>query len=165
VKKSLIKNFGWIDYQQLIELDREQAYYKVIAVMDYLELNVVEDTTREIIHSDAVNIALEGCLIPIPKPNIVMQAVVTLLNDSGISVNVVTASNRISAEIICKEYFGILASKVFGARIDVNDNKRINAKFNEVPYGKNKVDVLKREFNDMPVVTGGDAMWDRYLLN
>ena len=153
VKKSIVKNFGWNDYQDLIKTDREKAYFKVIEVMYNLELRVVENITHEIIHTHDIEIEIEGYKIPIPKPNTIMQSIVTLLNTSGIAVNVVTASNSVSAEIICWEYFGIPANNVFGAN------------FNEVPYGKKKVDVLKREFKDKPVFTAGDANWDKFLLS
>lgn len=165
VKNKNIKNFGWNDYIDLIETDRETAYFKVIEVMDNLELTVVENITNEILHTDAVEIELEGYKIPIPKPNTIMQSIVSLLDASGIEINVVTASNRVSAEIICWEYFNIPASNVFGARMDINDNKRIEAKYNEVPYGEEKVKVLKREFKNKPVFTAGDAIWDRFLLS
>ncbi|MBI9053310.1 MAG: haloacid dehalogenase-like hydrolase [Bacteroidales bacterium] len=165
VKNKKVKNFGWNDYIDLIKSDREKAYFKVIEVMDNLELRVLEKITHEIIHTNDLEIELEGYSIPIPKPNAIMQSIVTFLNTSCIEVNVVTASNRVSAEIICWEYFGIHASNVFGARVDINDNKRIKTKFNEVPYGKEKVNVLKREFKDKPVFTAGDAIWDRFLLS
>ncbi len=165
VKNENIKNFGWNDYIKLIKTDREKAYFKVIEVMDNLELKVLENITHEIINTDAIEIELEGYKIPIPKPNTIMQSIVTLLNTSGIEVNVVSASNRVSVEIICWEYFGIPARNVFGARVDINENKRIRTKFKEVPYGREKVNVLKREFKDKPVFTAGDAYWDRFLLS
>lgn len=165
VKKKRIINFGWIDYLNLIKKDREKAYFRVIELMNNLELKVVENITHEIIHTDALEIELEGYKIPIPKPNAIMQSIVTLLKASNIEFKVVTASNRVSAEIICWEYFDIPASDVFGARVDISDNKRIKTKFNEVPYGEHKVTVLKREFKDKPVITGGDATWDRFLLD
>jgi hypothetical protein len=165
VKHKNIKNFGWKDYVNLIDTDREKAYFKVIEVMDDIDLRILENITHEIIHSDAIEIELEGYKIPIPKPNAIMQSIVSLLNASGIEVNVVTASNSVSAEIICWEYFNIPARNVFGARVDINANKRIKTKFHNVPYGKEKVNVLKREFKDKPVFTAGDANWDRFLLS
>ena len=164
VKKNYVKNFGWNDYLNLIKKDRERAYAKVIEVMNHLELAVVENITQEIIHSDAFEIELEGYNIPIPKPNAIMQSIITLLKTSDIEAYVVTASNRISAEIICWEYFGIPATHVFGARVDINNDEKIETKINEVPYGEHKVKVLEREFNNKPVITGGDAIWDRFLL-
>lgn len=164
VKRKYILNFGWKDYLDLIKADREKAYFKVIEVMNNLEISVVENITTEMIHTDAIAIELEGYKIPIPKPNAIMQSILTLLKTSGIAVKVVTASNQISAEIICWEYFNIPVSDIFGARVDTNENKRINTKFNDVPYGKHKVKVLQREFKDQPVITGGDATWDRFLL-
>lgn len=165
VKRDIVKNFGWNEYIELIKTDREKAYSKVIEVMDDLELRVVETITYDLMHTDAIEIELEGCKIPIPKPNTLMQALVELLNTSGIEVNVVTASNSVSAEIICWEYFGLPARNVFGARMEVNEHKRIKTNFHEVPYGKEKVKVLKREFKDKPVFTAGDAIWDRFLLS
>jgi len=165
VKTEHITNFGWKDYIDLIQSDREKAYLKVIEVMDNLELKVLEDITHDIIQTNDIEIEINEYKIPIPKPNTIMQSIVTLLNTSGIEVNVVTASNRVSAEIICWEYFGIPATNVFGARVDVSHNKRMKTNFKEVPYGKEKVNVLKREFKDKPVFTAGDAIWDRFLLN
>lgn len=164
VKKKSILNFGWKDYLDLIKEDREKAYFKVIEMMNNLELVELEGVTREVIQSDAIEIDLEGYKIPIPKSNPIMQSILTLLKKIGIEVKIVTASNRISAEIICWEYFNIPVSDVYGARVDVNNNKRINTIFNDVPYGENKVKVLKKEFKSKPVITGGDAVWDHFLL-
>jgi len=165
VKKKIVKNFGWKDYLELIEINREDAYFKVIEVMNNLELKIVENITKEIIKTSDVNIEIEGYKIPIPKPNPIMQSIVTFLNASGIEVNVITASNRISAEIVCWEYFDIPANKVFGARVDIAYNKKLRVKFNEIPYGEKKVEVLKKEFITKPVFTGGDGIWDRFLLS
>lgn len=165
VKKEYVKNFGWNDYLNLIKSDREKAYFKVIEVMDNLELALIENITHDIIHTKDLEIDLEGYKIPIPKPNTIMQSIVALLNTSGIEVNVVTASNRISAEIICWEFFGIPARHVFAAQVNVSDCKKICINLHEVPYGKGKVAVLKREFEGKPVFTAGDAVWDRYLLS
>lgn len=165
VKKKKVTNFGWNDYINLIKTDREKAYFKVIEVMDNLELKVVENITYEIINSHEIEIELEGYKIPIPKPNTIMQAIVSLLTSSGIEVNVVTASNSISAEIICWEYFEIPANNVFGASVDINSDNLIKTKFHKIPYGEEKVKVLKRAFKDKPVFTAGDANWDRFLLS
>ncbi len=37
---------------------------------------------------------------------------------------------------------------VYVARVDIKANKRIKTKFNEIPFGKGKVNVLKRGFED-----------------
>lgn len=165
VKRNKIDHFDWKDYINLTKADRDAAYFKVIEVMNNLELALIKNITHEIIHSSDIEIELGEYRIPIPKPNPIMQSIVTLLTNSGIEVNVVSASNRVSVEMICWEYFGIPAKYVFGARVDVDDNKRINTNFKDVPYGKEKVNVLKREFKDKPVLTGGDAIWDRFLLS
>lgn len=165
VKRRQVKNFGWNDYANLIKTDRERAYVKVIEVMGDLELSTIETLTHEIVHSPVDVIELEGCHIPLPKPHLLMQAIVSLLNSSGIDVNVVTASNSVSAKIICREYFGLTASHVFGADMDVGEHNRIKINHTPIPYGKEKVNVLQRAFTHKPVVTGGDALWDRYLLS
>lgn len=165
VKTDHITNFGWKDYQDLILSDREAAYLKVIVLMDNIELQVLEDITHDIIHTHNTQINIEGYEIPIPKANKIMQSIVRLLTNSGIEVKLVTASNRVSAQIICKEYFDIPANNVFGARVDVDQNKKIKTMFNEIPYGEEKVNVLKREFKDKPVFTAGDSLWDRFLLS
>ncbi len=165
VKNKILKGFGWKDYLDLINLDREKAYYKLVELLDDQEQGLIENITHHLIQTTADTIELEGYKIPIPKANTTMQLMVTLLNNSGIDVYVVTASNALSAELICWEYFNIPANKVFGARVHARNNDSLTGKCNEVPYGKGKVKVLKREFKEKPVLTAGDAVWDRFLLN
>lgn len=165
VRKKLVKDFNWDDYIKLIDQNREAAYKKVIEVMKGLELQKLKQITYEIIKSEDTHIEIGEEKIPIPKPNTTMQSLISLLKTKGIDVYIVTASNKVSAEIICWEYFGIPSSNVLGAIINVDSNQRIANDSSEIPYGEEKVNILKKKFKDKPVVTGGDGMWDKFLLD
>lgn len=165
VKKKIIKNFSWDDYLGLLKQDREAAYRKIIEVMTGLKLNKLKKITYEIIDSLDSYIEIDDKKIPIPKPNPIMQSIVSLLITKGVEVFVVTASNKVSAEIACWKYFGIPSSNVFGATVEIDRQKRISFKAIEVPYAEGKVTVLKRKFRHNPIVTGGDGVWDKFLLD
>ena len=83
----------------------------------------------------------------------------------GIEVYIVTASNKISAELICWRHFGIPSSHVFGAEVSIKKGKIISDSLLEIPYGAGKVNTLKNKFQHKPVITGGDGEWDKYLLD
>jgi phosphoserine phosphatase len=164
VKKKFIKNFGWKDYQALIEKNKVKAYKHIIDEMKGLKLSLLEKTTREVINSKTP-ITLEGYKIPIPKPNTQMQLLLETLKEKGIAVYVITASNEVSASIICKKYFGIPESNVMGAEVARDNKGLIKVSTKELSYGQGKVNLLKRRFPDKPLVTGGDSPGDLYLLN
>jgi len=165
VKKNIIKNFTWKDYLILLKQNREAGYKKVIEVMNGLELKVLKQITHEIINSESTSIELEGEIIPIPKPNSMMQAIISLLKIKGIEVYVVTASSKISSEIVCWEYFGIPSNNILGASVSTNSKGKIFTDITEIPYAEGKVTALKRLFKNKPVITGGDGAWDKYLLD
>jgi phosphoserine phosphatase len=164
LSKGLISGFGWNDYLNLLKENRELAYKKVIEVMDGLKLIDLEKITNEIIQSDEKFIEIDNYKIPIPRPNTIMQSLISYLKTKGIDVFVVTASNNVSAEIICWKFFGIPSSNVIGATVAVDNKNRISFKTGEIPFGPGKVNVLKKKFTHKPIVTGGDGMWDRFLL-
>jgi len=165
VKKKLIKGFNWDDYQDLIKKDRETAYKKVVQIMHGLELEMLKETTYEILNSDASDLEIGQIKIPIPKPNFTMQSLISFLMTKGIEVYIVTASNKISAELICWRHFGIPSSHVFGAEVSIKKGKIISDSLLEIPYGAGKVNTLKNKFQHKPVITGGDGEWDKYLLD
>lgn len=49
--------------------------------------------------------------------------------------------------------------------VEVDEHGIISFVDKEIPYGVGKVNVLKSRFTGHPVVTGGDGMWDRFLLD
>lgn len=165
IKKGLIQGFGWQDYLNLLSLNREAAYVKVVEIMDGLELGSLEKITYEVLKSDQSHIDIDGDRILYPRPNKIMQALIFYLKAIGIDVFVVTASNQVSAAIVCLEYFNIPASNVFGVPVGYDSNGRLAYKPSAIPYGNGKVNVLKSKFSNKPVVTGGDGIWDTYLLD
>lgn len=164
VKQNLIKEFGWNDYLNLIQKDRESAYKKVIELMNGLKVRELIKITNELFDCQEEYIVINSIQIPIPKPNPVMQSIVSHLLTLGIDVYVVTASNKVSAEIVCWKYFGIPASKVLGADFKVDRNERISSLASEIPYANGKVKILKQKVKGRPIITGGDGLWDNYLL-
>lgn len=165
VRKKIITNFNWNEYLSLLEKDRLSAYKKVIEVMNGLKINVLKETTNELIDSRDKFIEVDGSKIPIPSPNAIMQSLVSLLKSKGIEVYVVTASNMISAKIACWQYFGIPSSNVLGASFEIDKKNRINYNKTEIPYAEGKVSVLEKRINGSPIITGGDGVWDKFLLD
>jgi phosphoserine phosphatase len=165
VKKKLVLDFNWRDYINLIEQNREAAYKKIIEVMNGLELETLKKITHEIINSEDTHIEIGDDKIPIPEPNSIVQSLISLLKTKGIDVYIVTASNKVSADIICWKHFGTPSSNVLGAIVGTDRNERISYDSSEIPYGEGKVNALKKRFKDKPVVTGGDGMWDKFLLD
>jgi hypothetical protein len=165
IKKELIHAFTWKNYQNLLSLNREMAYVKVVGIMDGLELDILKKITYEVLDSDNLQIAINADIIPYPKPNVIMQTLILHLKAIGIDVFVVTASNQVSAEIVCLKYFNIPSSNVFGVHVSYDKNGRLAYKPSEIPYGIGKVNVLKSKFINKPVVTGGDGIWDKFLLD
>ena len=165
VKKGIIKTFGWDDYLKLLETNRKAAYMKVIEVMNGLDLATLKNITYEILTSENIDIEIAGVKIPYPKPNQTMQSIISILKASGIEVYVVTASNSVSAEIACWEYFGIPSSNVFGAKLEINGRGKISFKSDDIPYADGKVSILKKYLQGNPIVTGGDGVWDKFLLD
>lgn len=164
LKRKEINSFTWVDYLKLLESDRKKAYEKVIEIMIGFNTKEIERITLDILNSKEVYIDIEGFKVPIPKPNPIMQSIINYLHSKNIEINVVTASNQISAQIICWNYFGISNSNVFGGNVKVNWNGKINALSGEIPFANEKVNTLKRNKNNRPIITGGDGVWDRYLL-
>ncbi|MEI8047114.1 MAG: HAD family hydrolase [Bacteroidota bacterium] len=165
IKNELIQGFSWQDYQDLLCLNREAAYVKTVEIMDDLGLDILKKVTCEVIKSDNLNIEIGTVFIPYPKPNLVMQALILFLHKMEIDVIVVTASNQISAEIVCKKYFDIPSSNVFGVPVSYDINRILAYKPSGIPYGIGKVTALKSKFSHKPVITGGDGIWDKDLLD
>ena len=165
IKEQLVQSFGWKDYLALIEQNREAAYKKIIEVMNGLEVNKLKEITNEIISNEESFIEIDVGNIMIPKPNSIMQSLIFYLKTKGIDIYIVTASNKISAEIICWKYFGIPASNVLGAIINTDKKKRIFYDNSEIPFAEGKVNALKKIFKHKPLFTGGDGIWDKNLLD
>jgi phosphoserine phosphatase len=165
VNSKTIQNFDWTNYLRLIEENREAAYKKIIELMNGLNLSVLKKVTNEIINSLDKNIEIGDDKILLPKPNPIMQSIVSLLMTKGINVYVVTASNKISAEIICWKYFGIPASNVLGASFEINKSNRIIYHKTDIPYAEGKVTILEKQIKGRPIITAGDGIWDKYLLD
>ena len=64
VKTEYITNFGWKDYIDLIQSDRERAYFKVIELMDNLELEVLKEVPHKIIHTNDIEIKVVNIKFP-----------------------------------------------------------------------------------------------------
>jgi phosphoserine phosphatase len=163
VKKKLIMNFGWKDYLDLIEKDKVGAYKHIIDLMSGLNLNQLKEVTKEVMNRKTP-ISIEGYKLSVPKPNQQMKMILGMLKKKGIEIYVVTASNEVSAALICKKYFGIRESCIIGAEVARDAKGVIKAGFKEFPYGKGKVNILNKRFKNKPLVTGGDSSGDIYML-
>lgn len=165
VNKNIIKDFGWQDYMNMRQISIEKALKKIIEVMNGIKVVTLKTITEEIIESKAEFIEVEGTKIRTPKPNKIMSSIVTLLKTRGIDVYVVTASNKVSADIICWKFFGIPSSHVFGSETKTKNGKIHFQSENMIPFAEGKVNTLAKMLNEKPIVTGGDGIWDKYLLD
>ncbi len=165
IKRNRIKNFNWNDYCKLIENNREQAYIKVIEVMKGIEVKEIEKITLDIMQSSDDFIELADIKIPIPKPNLKMQAFIAYLRSRKIDILIVTASNQISAQLICWRYFGIPSSDVFGGKVRIDRRGKVKELLNKIPFANEKANILKNIKKSKPMITGGDGIWDKYLID
>lgn len=164
VKNKIITNLSWEDYLILLSEDRELAYKKVIETMNGLRLEELKKITLEVLNSQVSFIDLGNYKIPVPKPNPIMQSIVSQIKIKGIDVYVITASNKISAEVACWKFFGIPASNVIGIDMQIDNNERLTYKPAIIPFARGKVTLLERRFNRRPIITAGDGIWDKFLL-
>ncbi len=164
VKKKFIKNFGWKDYLSQMKKNKLKAYKHIIDIMQGLQLGILEKVTLEVLNKKAA-ISIEGYKIPIPKRSEMMKLILEMLAEKGMPTYVITASNEVSAAIICKKYFEIPASHIIGAEVSIDKKGIIQVGAKEFPYAKGKVNILKKRFKNKPLVTGGDSPGDKYLIN
>lgn len=163
IKRNLV-NYSWEEYLSLVKLDVKNAYIKTINLMKGLQKKIIEEITLDLINSDEDYIIIENFNIKIPKPNFIMQDIISYLNIKSFDVNVITASNQLSAEILCWHFFGIPFHKVFGGRIETSNNGRIEGLQNDLPFNNIKVGVLKSITNENPIIGAGDSNWDMPML-
>lgn len=165
LKKNLIKNYSWEKYQADLSTNRASAYKKVISVLNGLFIEEVKTATYEVIKSEDRHIEIDGFRIGIPVVNPIMQSLIFYLRSKGIDIYVVTASNSISAEIICWKYFGIPSNKVIAAPVQTRNKRVFFDPESEIPYNEGKVLLLKKKTGIKPFITGGDGPWDIPLLD
>ncbi len=165
INKNIVKNFTWKEYIEMREVGIEAALKKIIEVMNGIELETLKTITENIIESKDEFIEVEGVKMRTPKPNSVMASIISLLKTKGIDVYVVTASNKISADIICWKFFGIPSSNVLGAESKIKNGKIQFKSETMIPFAEGKVKTLKKKFKEQPIITGGDGIWDKYLLD
>lgn len=82
-----------------------EAYKRVISIMNGLPLTVVEEAVLDVLRLADTHIDTGSEKIPVPRPNIAMQAIIELLKQKGIIVYIVTATNEVSAKVACLEHF------------------------------------------------------------
>jgi phosphoserine phosphatase len=165
IRRKLVQNFSWDDYTEMIKKNRAAAYKKVIEVMDGIEIEELTKVTLDLVNSCDKTIEINGVGIPIPRANSTMQSLISFLRTKGIDILVITASNQISAEIICWKYFGIPSEKVFGVKINTDKKGKIKYNNQEIPFAKGKVNILENNYDKRPLITAGDGFWDKYLLD
>ena len=160
-----ITDFSWSDYWALVAKDRKKGYNRAISAMNGLHVDLIKEVTRSIIRSKDDYFTIEGDNVEMPKVNPTMQQLLKTLQTKGIEVYVVTASNNISGEVVCEEFFGLDKSHVLGAPVEILEDGTVFYNEEGIPYADGKVEALKPRFSHRPIVTGGDGLWDKYLLH
>ncbi|MDQ1591874.1 MAG: phosphorylcholine phosphatase [Pyrinomonadaceae bacterium] len=170
VQQGMVNEFGWKAYQKKIVENRKEAYVAVVEAMRGLPVATICEMTEKIISGQEPFVLIEGESVPAPRPNALMQSLVTALRLRGIEVFVVTASNQTAATIAAWNFFGIPSENVLGIRSGIYRNKLGQRLFDSVehpvPVEHGKVEVLKGRLGSVrPCITAGDSEQDLPLLN
>lgn len=162
----------WAEYQRMIkEEGKKAAYSKVVTVMAGIPVETVIETTRRVMTSTAPFLELEGAKIPVPRPNPLMQTLVSYLEDLGYTVYIISATNQYSVKTVAGEYFGIPPRRAVGIRPSIVEDETLGPVLGEeilepVTVTQGKVDAYREcAGTTPPLITGGDSATDIPMLN
>ncbi len=159
-------HMSWTEYRRLVAKDPARAYRDLVDAMRGLEVETVIRTTLRVMTATVREWSLEGALVTIPRPHPVMRALISLLENRGYSIHVVTASNQTSARVACSEWFGIPDERVHGIRSVLEESRFTDRILTPVPIGEGKRDVFRTFVGtDDPIIAGGDSLMDVPLLS
>ncbi len=156
----------WSEYRRMIARDPASAYVALVDAMRGLEVSAVLRSTLKVITTSLRELTVEGALVPVPRPHPVMRSVVVLLQNLGYAVHVITASNQISARIVCAELLGIPEEHVHGMRSVIEGETMSDRILEPLPVGAGKREVYRTFVGtDAPFIVGGDSPLDIPLLD
>ena len=165
-------DLNWDEYQAMISRGQEEIAYKsIVECMVNVPVDLIADLTRELMNSDFRFLEHSGEKISIPHVDPGIRALISLLEKQNYDINVISASNSISVEIIAEEYLGLQKGKAFGVEsefVEYEGGKlKLSGKLKEpVPVNNGKAELYHVEFGDkLPLITAGDSELDFPMLD
>ena len=169
------KIYSWNQYIKDSKKKATQyfAFTECMRIMNGFSYSILENLTNEIIERGIKNtgnddyIKISDSKIPIPKRNETMYSIVKYLQSKQIDIYVITASNELSAQIVCEKLFNIPKKFVIGGKLEITEENKLM--FNEealYPYAEGKLKAIKHIHGlKKPIITAGDSLWDFKMLN
>jgi len=165
--------FTWQEYDEILQRgDKLEAFTQMVKAYSGLPTSLMRDVACTVMKNTDHTISAEGAVVPVPRPNPVMQAVVAYLQYLGYEIYVISASQQLLVEYVAREYFGIPGTHVIGLsnRLETHPRVRgavLSAELEEpLTVTDGKADAYRRFISpEMPLITGGDSLTDLYLLN
>lgn len=167
-------NFSWKYYNNLLNSNKfEFAYSEFKKAFDGLSIQEIENCVISIIESNEDTIIFEqdneNFEFPMPKVNDIMKSAITILNDNGYKVYVISASTEIIVSKAAEVLFGIPSANVRGMRIktDIFGNKEfLTSEIIGIRTSyEGKADVLfELTGSNEILIAAGDSLSDLNLL-
>jgi phosphoserine phosphatase len=157
--------FTMAEYRQLVEIDPLSAYIEAARALSGFSLDYLIDTTKRALLSESDSIFCEGFEVAVPKPNLVMRAIVRLLREWDYTVFIISASNDVSAKVAGSLLFDIPVANIAGVKNQVVDGRLTDTVLRPVPVGEGKVARYRALAGDvMPMVVATDSELDMPML-
>jgi HAD superfamily phosphoserine phosphatase-like hydrolase len=159
-------DFSWSQYQQLQRENPAAAFTRVITSMKQFHYLTIEETTLSAMAPHAVEIMIDDCIVPVPRPHPVMQEFIRLLRRRGYRTLIVSASNQFSVRVVAREFFDIPECDAYGIEPDCDESGLLTGKLiDPVPIHHGKVATVRKILgNTPPLITAGDSMLDLPML-
>ncbi len=164
--------FSWNDYTRMIsEGDKENAYRRITACMEYIPPSLIADLTRELMNSDFRYIEHSEEQIPIPHIDPGMRSLIDLLKKENFDIYVISASNSISVKVIAGEYLELDHDHAFGIETEIQKDgdggELLTGLLKEpAPVNVGKAELYRLFISeDMPLITAGDSELDLPMLD
>lgn len=162
----------WSDYNNLIAKgENVSAYRRVVECMKNVPVELIADLTRELMNSDFSFLEHSGEKISIPHIDPGIRELISLLEKENFDINVISASNSISVEIVAEEYLGLQKDNIFGVESESAEYEggkfKLAGKLKEpAPVNEGKATLYLAVFGDkLPLITAGDSELDFPMLD
>jgi len=163
----------WKLYREIYQQEgREAAYSTIVKVMAGLPLKTLIDLSLEVMALETPFLELEGVHIPVPRPQRVMTALLSLLKSLEYDIFVISASNCFTVKKVAARYFQLPEDHVFGItprleKMKGNKEEILTAELiPPVTVVQGKVEAYHRYIGmTAPLISGGDSLTDIPMLN
>lgn len=169
VTKTMIP-FSWPECREMMEkLGKKEAYTKMVTAMAGIPVETVIETTRRVMTLNIPFLEVEGVRVPVPRPNEVMQALVSYLKSLDYTVYIISATNSYSVQYMAEKYFDIPATHAIGMKPTLMNEQNggvLGAEIDgPITVGEGKVEAYHRFIGTVPpLITAGDSTSDIQVL-